>query len=72
MTVKFWNMVWVDSTAVGRMVVSTPMAEMTGRATVMEHLPRQEMSWMVSMRFIGGKPPSFFADASIIDGSGLF
>ena len=28
------------------------MAEMTGRATVREHLPRQEMSWTVRMRFM--------------------
>ena len=42
--VKFWNRVWVDRTAVGRMEHSTPMAEMMGRATVREHLPRQEIS----------------------------
>jgi hypothetical protein len=45
-------MVWVDRTAVGRMTVSTPMAEMMGRATVVEHLPRQEISWIVSILFI--------------------
>ena len=42
--VKFWNMVCVDSTAVGTMEHSTPMAEMMGSATVREHLPRQEIS----------------------------
>ena len=36
--------VWVDSTAVGTTQVSTPMAEMMGRATVREHFPRQEIS----------------------------
>jgi hypothetical protein len=42
--VKFLNIVWVESTAVGRITVSTPIEEMMGRATVMEHLPRQEIS----------------------------
>ena len=36
--------VWVERTAVGTTQVSTPMAEMMGRATVREHLPRQEIS----------------------------
>ena len=36
--------VWVESTAVGTTQVSTPMAEMMGRATVREHFPRQEIS----------------------------
>ena len=39
--------VWVDSTAEGRMTVSMPQAEMTGSATVKEHCPKQEISWMV-------------------------
>ena len=42
--VKFWNMVWVDKTAVGRIAHSTPIAERTGSATVREHLPKQEIS----------------------------
>ena len=45
--------VWVDRTAVGRMLHSTPMALMMGRATVREHFPTQEMSWMLTMRFMG-------------------
>jgi len=45
-------MVWVDKTAVGRTAVSIPMAESTGRATVREHFPTQEISWMVTIRFI--------------------
>ena len=32
--VKFWNMVWVESTAVGRITVSLPSAESTGSAMV--------------------------------------
>ena len=46
-------MVCVDSTAVGRATHSTPMAEITGRATVTEQRPRQEMSCRVTIRFIG-------------------
>ena len=34
----------VDSTAVGMMQVSTPMAEMMGSATVREHFPKQDIS----------------------------
>ena len=49
---KFLNMVWVESTAVGRMEHSIPMAEIMGRATVREHLPRQEMSCTLTIRFI--------------------
>ena len=45
--------VWVDRTAVGTTQVSTPIAEMMGRATVREHLPRQEISWMETTRFMG-------------------
>ena len=59
--VKFWNMVWVESTAVGTMEHSTPMAEIMGRATVKEHLPRQEISWMLTMRFINGTSFACFA-----------
>ena len=36
--------VWVDKTAEGNMQVSTPQAEMIGKATVNEHWPTQEMS----------------------------
>ena len=36
--------VWVDSRAVGSTQVSWPQALSTGRATVMEHWPTQEMS----------------------------
>ena len=35
--------VWVESTAVGRATVSMPAADMMGRATVREHLPKQEI-----------------------------
>ena len=45
---------WVDNTAVGMTAVSTPQAEMIGKATVREHLPMQEMSWMVTIRFNAG------------------
>ena len=48
------NMVWVLSTAVGTMAHSTAMAEITGSATVREQRPRQEMSWILAMRFIKG------------------
>ena len=58
--VKFLNMVWVDSTAVGRIAVSTPMAEMMGSATVREHLPMQEISWIVTIRFMMNPQKSFF------------
>jgi len=36
--------VWVESTAEGRMQVSSPQALRMGRATVREHCPTQEMS----------------------------
>ena len=52
--VKPSNAVWVDNTAVGMTAVSTPQAEMIGKATVREHLPMQEMSWMVTIRFNAG------------------
>ena len=52
--VKPSKAVWVDSTAVGMTAVSTPQAEMIGKATVREHLPMQEMSWMVTIRFNAG------------------
>ena len=42
--VKPWNMVWVESTAVGIMAVSTPIAEIIGSATVSEHFPTHETS----------------------------
>jgi len=38
---------WVDSTAEGRMAVSSPQAERMGSATVREHWPTQEMSCIV-------------------------
>ncbi len=52
MQVKFLNIVWVESSAVGRITVSEPSAEITGSAMVREHFPRHEISWMVSTRFI--------------------
>ena len=39
--------VCVESTAEGRIQVSSPAAERIGSATVSEHWPTQEMSWMV-------------------------
>lgn len=54
--VKPGSRLWVDSTAVGTMAHSTPMAERMGSATVREHFPRQEMSWMLMIRFIGFLP----------------
>ena len=42
--VKPLNAVCVERTAVGRITVSTPIAEIMGRATVTEHFPRQEIS----------------------------
>ena len=47
--VKPLNAVWVDKTAVGKTEVSMPNAEMTGRATVSEHLPTQEISRIVKI-----------------------
>jgi hypothetical protein len=46
------NRVWVLRTAVGRITVSTPMEDSSGRATVREHLPKQEISWMVRILFM--------------------
>ena len=34
--------VWVDKTADGRIAVSIPNADIIGRATVIEHCPKQE------------------------------
>ena len=50
--VKPLNMVCVESTAVGRIAASIPIAEMTGSATVREHFPTHEMSWIVIILFI--------------------
>lgn len=47
-----WNAVCVLSTAVGIMAVSVPIAEMMGSATVSEHFPIHEISWMVTTLFI--------------------
>jgi hypothetical protein len=43
--------VCVDNTAVGITDVSMPAAEIMGNATVNEHLPKQDMSWIAAMRF---------------------
>lgn len=43
--------VWVESTAVGMTVHSRPAAEIIGSATVREHLPKHEMSWIARTRF---------------------
>lgn len=40
--------VCVDSTAVGMTETSMPMAEIIGRATVSEHLPKPEISCMAA------------------------
>ena len=56
--VKRENMVCVERTAVGIIAASIPIAEMIGNATVSEHLPKQEMSWIVTIFFIW-KPPIF-------------
>lgn len=37
-------MVCVESTAVGRIAASTPMAEIIGSATVKEHFPTHDIS----------------------------
>ena len=44
-------LVWVERTAVGITAASTPIAEISGSATVEEHFPKQEISWMVTIRF---------------------
>ena len=43
--------VWFESTALGSAAHSTPHAETSGSATVAEHCPTQETSWMVRSRF---------------------
>lgn len=48
------NIVWAESTAVGIMDVSMPIADSTGSAIVWEHLPMQDMSWMLRILFMGG------------------
>ena len=45
-------MVCVERIAVGSTVVSIPIAERTGRAIVVEHLPKHEISWIVRILFI--------------------
>ena len=35
----------------GITAASTPIAEISGSATVEEHFPKQEISWMVTIRF---------------------
>ena len=50
--VKSENCVCVERTAVGRMTVSCPITDRIGRATVSEQRPRQEISWIVIIRFI--------------------
>ena len=44
--------VCVDRTAVGITAAYTPIAEITGSATVKEHFPKQEISWIVTILFI--------------------
>ena len=41
--------VWVESIAEGSMQVSIPQADRMGSATVIEHCPTQEISWMVKI-----------------------
>ena len=41
--------VCVERTAEGRIAVSIPNAEIIGSATVIEHCPKHEMSWIVSI-----------------------
>ena len=48
------NIVWAESTAVGIMDVSMPIADSTGSAIVWEHLPMQDMSWILRILFMGG------------------
>jgi cytosine/uracil/thiamine/allantoin permease len=43
--------VWVESTAVGIQMVSTPAAEIIGNATVSEHLPKPEISLIATSLF---------------------
>ena len=42
----------VERTAVGRITVSAPRADIIGKAIVQEHFPRHEISWIVKTRFI--------------------
>ena len=51
------NIVCVDNTAVGITAVSIPIADITGSATVSEHLPTQEISCIVTAFycFLGGE-----------------
>lgn len=57
LNVKFEKLVCVDKTAVGTMAVSTPIAEIMGKATVREHFPMQEISCIVIILFIEYFPP---------------
>lgn len=50
--VNLLNCVCVESTAVGNIAASMPKEEMMGSATVKEHFPTQEMSWIVRILFI--------------------
>jgi len=50
--VKPLNRVCVLSTAVGNITVSIPIDDKSGKATVREHFPKQEMSWIVSIFFM--------------------
>ena len=44
--------VCVDKTEVGKIAHSMPIAEISGRATVMEHLPKHDISCIVTILFI--------------------
>ena len=50
------NAVWVESVAVGKIAASIPKEEMMGSATVSEHFPTQEISWIESILFINFVP----------------
>ena len=56
--VQFLNWVCVESNAVGKAQVSIPKAEIIGIATVSEHLPKQEISWIAATLFCIIKLPS--------------
>ena len=45
-------LILIGDSAVGKMTVSEPRAEMTGSAIVREHLPRHEISCIVKTLFI--------------------
>ena len=47
--VKLLNIVWFDKSDVGKIWHSTPTLERIGNATVKEHLPTQEISWIVKI-----------------------